>query len=191
MEDAGLAYADPYDESPLRLLVADNDALARSRLASSARDAVGEIVVLEAEDGAEAIRLGLQQRPAFAVLDIDMPRLGGIEAATTLRELQPRMRLALRTTDPHKHSARAHAHRLPVLGKSELARTLAWLRAQVEWYTATEAPPDAPGKLDLSCTRCGYGVLRSTPPERCPMCQAENAWSVAGSRTSTPVLTRA
>lgn len=176
-EIAGLACADPYDESPLRLLVADNDPLARSRLAASARAAVGEIVVLEAEDGAEAIRLGLQQRPTIAVLDVDMPRLGGIEAATTLRELQPGIRLALRTTDPHKHRARAHAHRLPVMSKAELARTLAWLRAQVEWYTATQTSPEAPGKLDLSCTRCGYGVLRSTPPERCPMCQAENAWS--------------
>jgi rubrerythrin len=56
-----------------------------------------------------------------------------------------------------------------------------------------EAPPDAPRKLDLSCTRCGYGVLRSTPPERCPMCQAENAWSrsLPGAHPSTPALTLA
>jgi rubrerythrin len=48
-----------------------------------------------------------------------------------------------------------------------------------------------PGKLDLTCTGCGYGVLRSTPPQRCPMCQAENAWILSASQLSTPVLARA
>jgi rubrerythrin len=33
-----------------------------------------------------------------------------------------------------------------------------------------------PRKLNLRCNGCGYGVLRPTPPPRCPMCQAENAW---------------
>jgi CheY-like chemotaxis protein len=183
--------ADPYDyESRLRLLLADADAVPRARLAASVRDAVSGIVVLEAEDGAEAIQLGLQQRPVIALLDVDMPRLGGIEAATTLRELEPRVRLALQTTDPRRHGASARAHRLPLLSKLELAPTLAWLRAQVAWYTATQPSPEAPDKLELSCTRCGYGVLRSTPPERCPMCHAEKAWSLPGSRPSIPVLTR-
>src|SRR4029079_19728581 len=62
---------------PVRLLVADDDPLARSLLASCAREIAGEIVVLEAEDGAEAVQLGLQQRPAVALLDVNMPRLDG------------------------------------------------------------------------------------------------------------------
>ena len=51
-----------------------------------------------------------------------------------------------------------------------------------------------PRKLNLRCDLCGYGVLRSTPPQRCPMCQAENAWvhaSCSATRTETPdVATR-
>jgi rubrerythrin len=39
-----------------------------------------------------------------------------------------------------------------------------------------DVPRAEPRKLDLSCAECGYGVLRSTPPERCPMCQTETAW---------------
>jgi rubrerythrin len=31
-------------------------------------------------------------------------------------------------------------------------------------------------KLSLVCVGCGYGVLRAAPPDRCPMCQAEDAW---------------
>lgn len=28
----------------------------------------------------------------------------------------------------------------------------------------------------LECSACGYGIVRSAPPERCPMCQSEDAW---------------
>lgn len=124
-------------EPQIRLLVADDDRLERSLLAYCARDAVGEIVVLEAEDGAEAIQLGLQQSPEIALLDINMPRLGGIEAAMTLRELKPRMRLALQTGDPVAYRERAQEYRLPLFSKLELERTLAWLRVQVESVTSS------------------------------------------------------
>lgn len=43
-------------------------------------------------------------------------------------------------------------------------------------------------KLNLRCTRCGYGALRSSAPERCPMCQAENAWIHAPRRSSRAQL---
>ena len=55
----------------------------------------------------------------------------------------------------------------------------------------TNEPSAPPRKLNLSCAGCGYGVLRSTPPERCPMCQAENAWILSAARRSTLALTRA
>ena len=31
-------------------------------------------------------------------------------------------------------------------------------------------------KRSLVCGGCGYGILRAAPPDRCPMCQSENAW---------------
>lgn len=50
---------------------------------------------------------------------------------------------------------------------------------------------DTRGKLNLSCPECGYGAVRSVPPERCPMCQAEDAWVSASSRfTPSLELTR-
>lgn len=175
-------------EPAIRLLVADDDPPARSLLASSAREAFGEIVVLEAEDGAEAVQLGLQQRPEIALLDINMPRLGGIEAAVTLRELQPRMRLALQTGDPLTHRERAREELLPLFGKLELDRTLAWLKAQVEWFSETPWEPRVRHKRSLMCAACGYGILRPTPPGRCPMCQAENAWVEAPSLSPARLL---
>ena len=155
-------------EPAIRLLVADDDPLERSLLASCAREILGKVVVLEAEDGAEAIQLGVQQRPQIALLDVNMPRLGGIEAAVTLRELEPRMGLALQTGDPLTHRERAEEECLPLFGKLELDLTLAWLQAQAEWFSRQ--------KRSLVCRGCGYGILRATPPDRCPMCQIEDAW---------------
>jgi CheY-like chemotaxis protein len=171
------------------LLIADDDRAARSLLASCVSEAVGEIVVFEAHDGVEAIQLGLQQSPEIALLDINMPRLGGVEAAVTLRELKPRMRVALQTGDPQTHRDRAHEHRLPLFGKLELERTLAWLEAQVAWCTDT---PDlaGPRKRSFVCGACGYGALREKAPGRCPMCHTEDAWIEAAWRPSRMLLTR-
>jgi CheY-like chemotaxis protein len=163
-------------EPQIRLLIADDDPPARSLLAACARETSSGIAVLEAGDGAESIQLGLQQQPEIALLDVNMPRLGGIEAAVTLRELQPRMRIALQTGDPVTHRERAREERLLLFGKLELDRTLAWLHDQVEWFRRSGSEPTPMRKRSLVCDSCGYGILRPTPPVRCPMCQAENAW---------------
>jgi rubrerythrin len=31
-------------------------------------------------------------------------------------------------------------------------------------------------RLSLTCSVCGYGIVRSVPPERCPMCQRSERW---------------
>ena len=177
------------DLVPIRLLVADDDTTARSLLVASTRELAGEIAVLEAEDGAAAVQLGLQERPESALLDVSRPRLGGIETALTLRELQPRMRIALHAGDPRTHRERAREELLPLFGKLEPDDTLAWLRAQVEWATRAEPAARVPRKHDIVCGACGYGIMRTTPPDQCPMCQAENDWVLAVSRRSIPVLT--
>ena len=149
------------------LLLADDDAGLRALLGARARNAVADLAILEAEDGAEAVRLGLQRRPQLALLDVQMPRLGGIEAAITLRELHPHLRIALHTADPSAHRERARDERLPLFDKLELERVLRWLELQAEAI----APKPA-----RTCSVCGYGVARSAPPERCPMCQGTGTW---------------
>lgn len=140
----GVAYE---DEPRVRLLVADDDLLARSLLAASVRDIPEELVVLEAEDGAEAIQLGLQESPEIALLDVNMPRLGGIGAAVTLRELRPLMSLALHTGEPLAHREHAQSYGLPLFSKLELDHTLAWIRAQARWHREVPALPELPTGL--------------------------------------------
>lgn len=159
-----------YEAEPrVRLLVADDDPLARSLLAACVREIADGIVVLEAEDGAEAIQLGLQQRPEIALLDVNMPRLGGIEAAITLRELRPELSLALHTADPLPHRERVQALGLTLFGKLELDRTLAWLHAEVEAHLGWPALYEAgSGTRDSSRGRSTKKVEPACGAERTP-----------------------
>jgi rubrerythrin len=31
-------------------------------------------------------------------------------------------------------------------------------------------------RVDLNCSRCGYGIVSREPPERCPMCGTTSVW---------------
>lgn len=113
------------------LLIADDDAAFRSLVAGQARNAFEEFVVYEGADGAEAIQIALQQRPQIALLDVDMPRLGGIEVALVLRELLPDLRLALHASWPGAHTESAREFCLPLFDKLDSARTLRWFENQM------------------------------------------------------------
>ena len=174
---AALPHAIAREQEPsVRLLLADADARLRWLLASCARRCFAGTIVLEAGDGAEAVQLGLQRRPQIALLDVDMPKLGGIEVALTLRELRPRMHLALQTAEPRTYRDRARDHDLPLFDKRELNRGLGWLERQVQLCADRRHEPIVSQKHALVCSSCGYGITRPTPPGPCPMCQAEDEW---------------
>ena len=75
-------------DTPLRVIVADDDALAR-RVTKYALEAVGMTVVTEAKDGREAVELALRHRPDIVVIDVVMPRLDGILATRRILEADP------------------------------------------------------------------------------------------------------
>jgi CheY-like chemotaxis protein len=157
----------------VQLLLADDDARLRTLLAARAGEAVDELVVLEAEDGLEAIRIARDRSPQIALLDVSMPHPGGIDVAITLRRLRPDMRLALRSADPLPYRDRARACRLPLFDKLQLDAVLDWLELQAQ----TCAEPRPLGQThSFECSACGYGIVCSVTPERCPMCGREGTW---------------
>ena len=64
----------------MRILIAEDETIIRLDLREMLERA-GFEVCAEARDGAEAVELARSERPDFAVLDVKMPRLDGIEAA--------------------------------------------------------------------------------------------------------------
>lgn len=64
----------------IRLLLADDEDLIRGALAALLALEPDIEVVAQAGDGQEAVELAAQHRPDVAVLDLEMPRLDGVDA---------------------------------------------------------------------------------------------------------------
>jgi two-component system, response regulator PdtaR len=65
------------------VLVAEDEALIRLDLVEMLREE-GYAVAGEAADGEEAVRLATELRPDLVILDVKMPKLDGIDAASTI-----------------------------------------------------------------------------------------------------------
>jgi AmiR/NasT family two-component response regulator len=79
------AAEDAREAKPVerRVLVAEDEALIRLDLVEMLREE-GYEVVGEAADGQEAVRLAEELRPDLVILDIKMPKMDGIEAASNI-----------------------------------------------------------------------------------------------------------
>jgi response regulator NasT len=72
----------------MRILVAD-DETASAQALKDLLETLGHQVVGPAPDGAEAVRLASCERPDLAILDIDMPRLSGLDAIDQITRHRP------------------------------------------------------------------------------------------------------
>jgi len=68
------------------ILVVDDDPFVRRLIATTLED-VAEFDLYEAADGIEAIAVARREQPALVFLDVDMPRLDGIDTCSRLREI--------------------------------------------------------------------------------------------------------
>ncbi|MGZ4320406.1 MAG: response regulator [Gaiellaceae bacterium] len=84
--------------SPVRVLIADDQALVRSgfRMIIEARDDLE--VVGEAEDGGEAARLVAELEPDVVLMDVRMPEVDGIEATRRIVSSSAETRVLVLTT---------------------------------------------------------------------------------------------
>jgi DNA-binding NarL/FixJ family response regulator len=103
--------------APVRVLVADDDASIRRMMARLLSKRASIELVGMAADAEEAVELGARTRPDVALVDVNMPKGGGVPAA---RELHPQSarsgdqccRKALHFNWLVEQSSRALAHRL-------------------------------------------------------------------------------
>ncbi len=82
---------------PIRILLADDHAVLRSGLAALLNARSDMTVVGEAADGAELLTQAQQTEPDLILLDLTMPRLGGLEVLPLLRQHVPDARVLILT----------------------------------------------------------------------------------------------
>lgn len=94
----------------IRVLVVDDHPVVRHGLVAILRWEADFELVGEAADGAEAVRLILEQRPDVVLLDLRLPQLSGIEVMQRVRPQAPEVRfLVLTTFDTDEYIGRALA----------------------------------------------------------------------------------
>jgi DNA-binding NarL/FixJ family response regulator len=84
--------------STIRVLLVDDQQIVRQGLATILRYAPGIEVVGQAGDGEEAIHLARQLAPDVVLMDLKMPRLGGIPATRKICAAQPDTHVIILTT---------------------------------------------------------------------------------------------
>ncbi|HEY2221316.1 response regulator transcription factor [Actinomycetospora sp.] len=88
----------PSGRSPVRVVLADDQAVVRDGLAMLLSAADDLEVVATAADGTRAVEVVLAERPDVALVDLRMPGLDGAEVTATVRGDAPEVRVLILTT---------------------------------------------------------------------------------------------
>jgi two-component system, LytTR family, response regulator AlgR len=112
----------------LKILLVDDELLARERLRRLLSKLRPDATVLEAASGAEALAVLACEEPALILLDVRMPGMDGIAVASQLERLpQPPAVIFCTASDEHALEALQHqavAYLLKPVREVELARAL-------------------------------------------------------------------
>ncbi|MCC7372465.1 MAG: response regulator transcription factor [Chloroflexi bacterium] len=83
---------------PIRVLLVDDHAVVRKGLRALFEQEAGIEVAGEAANGEEAVRMVERLRPDVVLLDLEMPVMGGVEAAQRISALLPEAKIVVLTS---------------------------------------------------------------------------------------------
>lgn len=84
--------------TPIRIVVADDHPVVRFGVKNMLEDEAGFEVVGDAEDGDTAITQTIELEPDILLLDLQMPRLPGLEALRAIMSKSPRVKIIMLTS---------------------------------------------------------------------------------------------
>ena len=118
------------DNEPIRVLIADDHALFRRGLNMDLESEEGIDVVAEAEDGQDAIAKSEEFAPDVVLMDVRMPRVSGIEATRTIRDVIPTAKILMLTVSDEEEDlyeaikAGANGYLLKEISVEEVAEAI-------------------------------------------------------------------
>lgn len=138
----------------MKILLVDDELLARERLRRLLSKLRPEATVLEAASGTEALAVLAREEPALLLLDVRMPGMDGMAVASQLEQLpQPPAVIFCTASDEHALEALQHqavAYLLKPVREAELARALTAAGRVNRVQLAALAGSDAPGRSQVS-----------------------------------------
>lgn len=145
------------------ILVVDDDEVDREMISRIIRDCRPDIKLVQAFDGAEALRMISIERPDLVIMDIEMPGLNGRETLQRLKSdpalsFIPIIMMSTSTRDEdvqycYRHHANAFLAKTVGKQSSDLENLLAFwfgsvIRCQSDKPAKTNSGPDANSGLD-------------------------------------------
>ncbi len=175
--------------APIRVLIADDQALIRRGMALMLSVEPDMEVVGQARDGLEAVEMAQQLRPDVVMMDLHMPNKGGVAATREITAALPSTQVLVLTTLDAEEAvfdairAGARAYLLKDATEQELLETVRLVHRGESMLTAQIArkvmdqfrrfPPSSPAKV----------------PENAPLAVAELASTPASLKARAPEAT--
>ncbi|MFZ2087837.1 MAG: response regulator transcription factor [Desulfobaccales bacterium] len=85
------------------IILAEDHVMVRQGLKRIIEEAPDFKVIHEAGNGLELLEFLAQSKPDIVILDVSMPRLGGLEAAQKIKQLYPGVKILILTMHQDKH----------------------------------------------------------------------------------------
>jgi len=151
-----------------RVMLVDDHTMVRKGLRALIESVPGWEVCAEAQDGLEALSIAASAQPDIIVMDLSMPRLGGIDATVQLRKLVPGVEILILTMHESDHlidqAMKAGAHGYLLKGESgeNLMEALQALARHHPYNSLERTPSRVGGRTPKS----GVDRKRLTPRER-------------------------
>ena len=164
----------------MKVVIADDEPLARERLRTLLGELGGVEIVAEAADGYEALHACAEHQPDLVLLDIAMPGIDGLETARHLAAFDPRPAVVFCTAfDAHALSA-FEAEAIDYLVKPVRAERLAAALQRVRTFAAgrSAAPVATSGRRRSHLCARLRGSLRLIPLEDVHYLHAEEEYVI-------------